>query len=373
MHIRSILAIARKDALDILLNKSTLTILLTPIFLALLFVVIGALLGSHTTNALVYNPGKSGVEQIVNSAFSDIKITYANTPGDVAATFGPDGTRKNTSYALGLVVPADFDASLRTGGHPQLSLYVDGSQVGNVQRQLLLRALTDYARGVAEPQPPANITVATINPPSPSNNALQDIGQVYGVTALLASFLVGTSLVPGLLAEEKEKKTLRMLMVSPASFSDFVAAKLLVGLAYQLLLALVALSIKGGYTGEVPLVLLFTLLGSCFSVTVGLLIGSIFQTTTATGAFSGMLSFIYILPIFFVGPFMQLLGNSPFTQVIRVLPTYYIAEGAANALQGQATFSGTLLDVSVVLSSIVLLFLVAVWSLRRQTAVVSTI
>ncbi len=73
MHIRSILAIARKDALDILLNKATLTLLLTPIFLAVLFVVIGALLGSHTTNALVYNPGKSGVEQIISSAFSDIK------------------------------------------------------------------------------------------------------------------------------------------------------------------------------------------------------------------------------------------------------------------------------------------------------------
>lgn len=373
MHIRSILAIARKDALDILLNKATLTLLLTPIFLAVLFVVIGALLGSHTTNALVYNPGKSGVEQIISSAFSDIKITYANSPGDVAGTFGPDGTHKTTSYALGLVVPADFDANLRAGGHPQLNLYVDGSQVGNVQSQLLLRALTDYARSVSNPQPPASITVATVNPPSPANNALQDIGQVYSTAILLSSFLVGTSLVPGLLAEEKEKKTLRMLMVSPASFSDVVAAKLLVGLAYQLLLAMVALGIKGGYTGEVPLVLLFVLLGSCFSVSLGLLVGSIFQTTTATGAFSGMISFIYILPIFFVGPFAQLLGSNPFTQLIKVLPTYYIADGAVNAIQGQAAFSATLLDVSVILASIVLLFLVAVWSLRRQAAVVSTI
>src|SRR6266446_1192744 len=226
MHIRSILAIARKDALDILLNKATLTLLLTPIFLAVLFVVIAALLGSHTTNALIYKPGKSGVEQIISSAFSDIKITYANSPGDVAGTFGPDRKHKTTSYALGLVVPADFDANLRAGGHPQLNLYIDGSQVGNVQSQLLLRALTDYARSVANPRPPASITVATVNPPSPANNALQDIGQVYSTAILLSSFLVGTSLVPGLLAEEKEKKTLRMLMVSPASFSDVVAAKL---------------------------------------------------------------------------------------------------------------------------------------------------
>src|SRR5947209_4420780 len=126
MHIRSILAIARKDALDIVLNKTTLTLLLTPIMLAILFVVIGNLLGSHATQVLVYNPGNSGVEQVIKSAYSDIKITRANSPGEVTAAFGPDGSHKNIVYSLGLVVPSDFDSNLRSGGHPQLSLYVNG-------------------------------------------------------------------------------------------------------------------------------------------------------------------------------------------------------------------------------------------------------
>ncbi len=373
MHIRSILAIARKDALDIFLNKSTLSILVTPIFLALLFVVIGRLLGGHTTNALVYNPARSGVEQVIDGAFSDIKVTYTNSPADVAAAFGPDGSHKTTTYALGLVVPADFETSLRSGSHPQLNLFVDGGQVNNPQRQLLLSALADYSRSVANPQPPANITVATVNPPSSTNNAVQDIGQIYAVAVLLSSFLVGTTLVPGLLAEEKEKKTLRMLMVSPASFADVVAGKLLVGLIYQLVLAIIAVGITGGFVGQVPLVLFFLLLGSFFGVSLGLLVGSIFQTTTATGAFSGMISIIYVLLVFFVGSFGQLLGNNPFSQAIRGLPTYYIADGAANAIRAQSTFNGTVLDISIVLASIVALFLVSVWLLRRQAVVVSTI
>src|SRR5258706_1764346 len=118
MHPRSILAIARKDALDILLNKTTLSLLLTPIVLALLFLLIANLLGSYTTNALIYDPGKSSVEQVLKSAYSDLKITYANSPGDVAAAFGPDGSHKTTSYALGLAVPAGLDARLRSGGGP---------------------------------------------------------------------------------------------------------------------------------------------------------------------------------------------------------------------------------------------------------------
>ncbi len=298
-------------------------------------------------------------------------LFYANSSSDVAAAFGPDGSHKTTAYALGLAVPAGFDASLRSGGHPQLNFYVDGSQVSNQQSQLLSIALTDYSRKVAKQQPPATITVATVN--SPSQNALLNINQFYAAAVLMSSLLVGTTLVPGILAEEKEKRTLRMLMVSPASYSDVVAGKLLVGLVYQLLLAALVLVINGGFIGQVSLVLLFALLGSFFSVTLGLLLGSFFQTTSSAGAAAGMLSIIYIIPIFFVGTFAQLFGSNPFTTIVKVLPPYYIADGVINALTNQSTTAGAALDAGVVLGCIVLLFLVATWLLRRQAAVVSTI
>src|SRR5260221_12441593 len=146
MHPRSILAIARKDALDILLNKTTLSLLLTPIVLALLFLLIANLLGSHTTNALIYDPGRSSVEQVLKSAYADLKITYANSSGDVAAAFGPDGSHKTTSYALGLAIPVGFDASLRSGGHPPLNFFVDCSKGSNHQGQLLLKRLSHFFR-----------------------------------------------------------------------------------------------------------------------------------------------------------------------------------------------------------------------------------
>src|SRR5258708_34117524 len=109
MHIRSILAIARKDAMDILLNKTTLSLLLTPIMLAIVFFVIGNLLGNRSTNALIYDPGRSGVEQIVKSAFSDLKISYTNSPDAVTSAFGPDESHKSAAYAIGLVISPDLD------------------------------------------------------------------------------------------------------------------------------------------------------------------------------------------------------------------------------------------------------------------------
>jgi ABC-2 type transport system permease protein len=372
MHPRAILAIARKDALDVLLNKSTLTLLVTPIFLAVLFVVLSGLIGAKTSDILVYDPGSSGVDQVVQSAFSNPKITRADSSDAVAAAFGVNGTHKSSPYALGLVVPADYEAGLRAGGHPQLSLFVNGDEVNAQNQALLVQALMAYNRSVATPQPPASIALATINPPSSVNFGTQ-LGQYYAMAALLSSFLVGTSLVPGMLIEEKERKTLRMLMVSPASWFDIVVGKLGVGLGYQVLMAAVVLGITRGFTGQVPLVLLFAALGCCFSVVLGALFGTLFKTTSAAGAAAGMVSFLYIIPVFAVGPFAQLFQSSPLLTLVKALPTYYLADGVFNALQNLTTPSGLALDAGVAVGSIVVVFAVAVWSLRRQAAVASTI
>ncbi len=345
--------------------------LLTPFLLALLFLLINILLSSHTTGVLVYNPGKSGIEQIVDHESSGIKVTYVNSPDQVATAFGPNGSKKDSPYELGLIVPANFDADLRAGQHPQVTLYINGSDISNEQSQLLLNALNNYTRGAVNPQPPATIAQTTINPPSSTANLFQSIGQAYAVAVLLGSLVIGSGLVPHLLVEEKEKKTLRMLMASPASFSDVIAAKLLVGLFYQLLLALIAVAIMGGFGGQIPLLLLFILLGSLFSVSTGLLIGSRINTTGAVQAFCGGMSFLYILPMFFVGPFAQLLGNSAFNQIIKILPTFYIADGAANAIAGTSALSATMVDVSITVGFIVTLALLSLYELRRQVALVS--
>ena len=373
MNIRSIFAIARKDALDVVLNKATLVMLLTPFFMALLFLLLAVLLSNHTTNVLVYNPGKSGIEQIVDHQTSSIKVTYVNSSDQVTAAFGPNGSKKDSPYALGLIVPPNFDADLRSGQHPQVTLYINGNDISNEQGQLLLNALNNYTRSAVNPQAPTTIAQATINPPSPSTNLFQYIGQIYAVAVLLGSLLIGSGLVPHLMVEEKEKKTLRMLMASPASFADVIVAKLLVSLFYQLLLILIAVAIMGGFGGQVLLLLFFILLSSLFSISTGLLIGSLANTTGAVHAICGALSFLYILPLFFVGPLTQILGSSAFNQIIKILPTYYIADGAANAITSTSALSTTIVDASVAIGFILALALLSLYELRRQVALVSAL
>ena len=373
MHPRSVLAIARKDAIDILVNKSTMTVLIMPIALALFFLLVGKLIGGHTTNILVYNPGQSRVVQVVSGAFDPVEITEASSPADVTAAFGPDGTHKDSPYDIGLVVPADFENALKTGDHPQVSLYTNGSN--NIDRHesaLLQAAIINYARQVASPQPPLQLAAAMINPPSTSNVG-DLLGTYYGAVSLVISFIVGLSLVPGLLIEEKERKTLRMLMVTPASFTDVIMGKLLVALGYQLVLSLIVLFIQSAFIGQIPLLLLYILLGSCFSLMLGLLLGSIFSTASAAGAAGGLVFFIYIIPAVFAGPLATLTANNPLAQIVKVLPPYYMADGTYNAMQGRASVDNTLLDLGVIVGSTLVLLLITTWTLRRQSSVAATI
>ena len=371
MHIRAIIAIARKDALDIILNKTMLFTLLSPIFVAVLYLILGNLMATSPSRLLIYNPSNSPVQQIVSSFFQHSEVVPASSAGEVAAAFGPNGAHTSSQYTMGLVIPPDFEAQIQQGKHPQLQLYANGSQMGGNNIQAMSNLLTEYASSVAAPHP-LHLSLVTINPPS-STSVLDLLSTTFVTTALLMSLMIGTSIMPHLLIEEKERKTLRMLMVSPASFTDVILGKLLVVLGYQLLLSCAALAILKGFFGNVPILLLFALLGIIFALLLGLFAGGLFQNNGALGGFINIVSILLVLPGVIVG-IAPLIGNgNPILQVIKILPSYYIAQGAYDALNNQSSLNSILLDGGIILAWIVILCVGAVYSLRRQAQVVGTI
>jgi ABC-2 type transport system permease protein len=367
---RIIWAIVRKDFLDIWLNKATLGGLIFPILLSLLWLLISHLVGGKTTNLMIYNPGNSSLAQVVEQAFPNASIVRASSANEVQSAFGANGANVKSSYTVGLVLPENFDASLRAGTTPSLSLYLNGSTVTQQTKALLKTAIINYARAIASPKPPVTIDTTMINPPS-NENAGVILEQVYTPLALLLSLIVGTTFTPLLLLEEKEKKTLRMLLVTPASFNDILVGKLLVVLVFQLAITCVVVAILGGFTGEIPLVLLYILLGAFFSLSLGLLFGSLFNSVQTSGTVAGFISLIYILGGIFVGPLGQLLGNGPILKIVRLIPTYYLADGMVNASQNLGSVGSNLLDLGVLVGSSILLLAISAWELRRQSAVLA--
>lgn len=197
----------------------------------------------------------------------------------------------------------------------------------------------------------------------------------YVALALLTAIGVGISLVSTLLVEEKEWKTLRMLLVSPASLTDIVVGKLLVGVTYQLLVSLAVMALLHGFVGNLPLVLLFVLLSTAFGLSLGLLAGSVFQTTSGLGGFLSIVSALFAVSAVFASSLAAVFTTrtSLVEGIIHLLPTYYMAEGLLNALQNQSTSTSVLLDLSVTIGGTLVCLVAAVWILHRQTAVTASV
>lgn len=205
MHPRAMLAMVRKDALDIWLDWSKFSTLLTPLFLAGIWLLISHLAGGSQptpTTLLVYNPGQSPLPQFVSSSLSDAQITEAPSPAQVSAAFAANSAQV---YDVGLIIPADFEQQLRAGGQPQVTLYLNGATLDAQQRATLQGVVLYYARSVATPRPPLNLVTQAINtgppPASPPN-----LGTIYSIIMLPLSLVVGLTLLPGLVIEEKVKK-----------------------------------------------------------------------------------------------------------------------------------------------------------------------
>jgi ABC-2 type transport system permease protein len=372
MSRRLIWAILRKDALDLWLNKATLWGLVFPIALSLVWLLIGRGIGRSATLILVSDPDGSGVTEVVAAAFANTQVEPAASAAEVAAAFDEDSETAGQQYAVGLVVPAGFEEQLRAGTRPELELYFDGDEVNSRTQALVRAAIISYCRTLASPESPIELATNEVNE-SPERPLNLELANLYAPLALLVSLVVGTTFMPQLLIEEKEKKTLRMLMVTPASFEDVLFGKLLLVLAYQIILTLAAIAIQNAFVGQVGLVILYAVLGGLFSVSVGLLLGAAFNTVSAAAAIEGPLILIYILAGMFVGPLGELIRIGPFLYLVKLLPTYYIAHGLSNATQNAGTAGGHLLDIGVILVSTIVLFAISAWILRRQAAVAALI
>jgi ABC-2 type transport system permease protein len=144
-----------------------------------------------------------------------------------------------------------------------------------------------------------------------------------------------------------------MLLVTPASLIDILVGKLMVVLVFQLAITCAVLAILGSFTGAVPLVPFYVILGACFSLSTGLLLGALFNTIQSANTVSGLVAFVFIISGIFVGQLGELLGNGPVLFIVKLIPTYYLAGGVINVAQNLGTPGSNLLDMGIVLVSTV--------------------
>lgn len=198
--------------------------------------------------------------------------------------------------------------------------------------------------------------------PSQSNGNQFSMTSISLMTMIL---LVGMSLVPLLFIEEKENHTIEVLLVSPARLWQIVAGKLIAGGTYCLLAAGIVLLFNYRMVVHWELMLATVLLGTCFTVAVGLLIGMFFDNAASMGLWSSLL---IILLLF--SPMLQVVGSEKIPQAINMVLSW-LPSSALYRMITQSLLGGMNLTpiwqgaVLLAGTSLVLSFFV-IWRIRQS-------
>jgi len=172
---------------------------------------------------------------------------------------------------IGLVLPPNFDQVMGEGNQVEFQGFACWSKRNQVPEvKAKLEGLLSQSLGK-----PVNINVEgnILYPPTDGGLYLS----LATVNSLVMILMIGIFSVPNLLIEEKETKTMRALLVSPASISQVVIGKSLAGLINILVCAVLIFIISWVDVIHWDMVILFVIGSGIFSVALGLLLGSLFD------------------------------------------------------------------------------------------------
>nr|WP_326167228.1 ABC transporter permease [uncultured Lachnoclostridium sp.] len=137
-------------------------------------------------------------------------------------------------------------------------------------------------------------------------NVFSDLGDeagayVLGMCAVFSIAISPTSILPVMIAEEKEKYTLRSLMMARVRGQEFLASKLLVCLLMTLLDAAAVFFITGGDMKDFPVYTGAVLLASAGLCFLGALAGLLARDQASAGTIGAPLMLLTMLPPLFGG------------------------------------------------------------------------
>jgi ABC-2 type transport system permease protein len=355
---RIIGAITQKDLVEAVKNLNLLFILILPVGASTLFRLIlptSAQLG--TMEIAVYAPEGS---RLVTALRSSPQVRLFEAPSTGAAR-----ARVEREALGGVSIPARFDEAVDAGKRPELTVYIN-RQRPPIATVAFERLIGEQVRALAGEPLPARLRWTEVGKPPAGQpgDAFPMRDFILIVLLLTGLAMTGAYVVPVLVVEEKEKHTLEALLLSPAGPVEVIVAKALTGLIYCLLIVGVLLTLNQGWTGDWPVTVLALVLGALFTVSVGLLLGGLVQTTAQLNTWATIVLMLLFLP---GGGSLPGLPD-PMASVRVLVPTHYMTRLVQMGLAGAASPAAVWRDVALLAGSVALVFAAAVWALRREQA-----
>jgi ABC-type transport system involved in multi-copper enzyme maturation permease subunit len=260
---------------------------------------------------------------------------------------------------LGIVLLADVDQHLTSGDELELAAYV-APWTSRSAAAALASDLETRLSGLVGQVVRIEIQDEPVYPTPDS------MGPVRSVAVALATLvvLVTMGLVPYLMLEERQARTLDSLLVSPATVGQVVAGKALAGTFYGLLAALAAFAVHVAFVSNWGLAILATLSAVLLGVSVGLLLGSV--TPSAQGLMPRMLvaANLLLAPVFLnaIEPILP----QAIQDILRWIPTVALSILFRMSFAKDASPTQVAVNLGLVIGTAVVILVLVAWKVRQS-------
>jgi ABC-2 type transport system permease protein len=351
---RIIWALFAKDALEALKNKNTIAVIISSLFMVFFYTVFPALAERDEPLALlVYDGGNSSLLPLLEDS-RNLRV-YSYPSEEQMKQILANGEVPE----LGLVIPADFDQVIQAGETPRLQGHVL-RWVSDTDAEALRSIAETEISAVAARNVPVELASGRVDllPESRGLGESASFGLAY------ALIMIGVILVPHLMLEEKQNRTLEVLSLSPASAGHIVAGKALAGIFYCSLGGIIALAVNHTLVVHWWLAILTALIGSLFTVSLGLWLGIKIDSRAQLSMWSWVILLPLIMPIIF--SLLEGLIPAVWVRIFSLVPSSVILQLSKTSFANPIPIGLTLLRLAwVVVASGAVLAGVA-WLLRLR-------
>ncbi|HET9017594.1 MAG TPA: ABC transporter permease [Thermomicrobiaceae bacterium] len=366
MSLKRILTIFRKDLFDAMRDARVLMAIVAPLGIGILYSYMFA--GTPTTPTATVAYAAADQTALIDTVRSTVGTSITLTFNRVADAAAVRQAVLDKKADVGLVIPAGFDAAVRTGQTPNLAVLLpESSTYGG---DYVAATLEPALRQMAGQGPVAAIQTERLSAPTATELTsmsilnrigLRDYFLIAAVVMLVA--MIAMLALPIILAEETEKKTLDAVGLI-ASYTDVVVGKSLVGGAYITVSIVLLLGVTRLMPANLPLFVAGVFAFSVALIGFGLLIGGLFRSANQLNTWGGLILVPVIAPAFIVGLDAPRVVNL----ILWLIPSSQATRLIINAVSGQAIFPSLWSAFLVIAGWAVLAYLLLIWRLGRREA-----
>ena len=276
-----------------------------PVILTLLIRVVFGSLFDPVPRLGIVDEGESQVVQNVRDV-EGIQVTFPESAAALKTLV------ENNDLDGGLVLPAGFDGALQAGQMPNVQFFFGGQSLAS-NRVVLGVTMVDLIRQVAGSPAPIDVETITVG----EGDTVPIVSRLLPLIVLMAVLIAGALTPATSLVEEKEKRTLTALLVTPTRLGDVLLGKGALGFILAMATGVVTLALNGALGANPAALLLVLVLATLMAAEVGLMLGSFAKDTKALYTIWKSGAIVLVAPVvFFIWP------NLP-QWIAKVFPTYY--------------------------------------------------